>query len=477
MKHILILAQGAIAKHFIGWISKKRVTKNHYHVVTYDTEISLPKNNKNISFGHTDPTSFCKIKNILQEVKYSHIFIVMEEIEDVKYTLKNIRMIDERLRVVLLKQWEDSCVGKWFSNTTIIDMHDLTSAHLYSQLPNVPVIAKNIGLGQGEIMEIQVPFGSSYAFRHLSSVVQNKWKIVALYRDEKQIIPTGATMIRPNDTIIVMGRPMVLESVYRSINKRKGLFPEPFGKNLYLILDFRYDQSLANEYLNEAINLISKLQNKELFVRIFFPTNFQLLQELKNIKSDKVTLMISYSDTAKEEEIVEYDIHKYDIGMCLCSVPTFKQNGRMKYLYKLRKLVYLFGATLLGNIEGCVVAMNEEEKMESISSTAFDVAESLGFKLLLCDFDPEGDFESRKMTIQHYEALRDMFDVEVEIHHKVANPIREISKMQNIIQIAPFDGTLQPDSLWQLFSMQVSDFLLTTHKHPKLLIPFEASDT
>lgn len=476
MKQILILAQGAIAKHFVGWISKKRVAENHYHVVSYDTQIPVPKNNKNISFGHADPTSFGKLKAILEEVKYSHIFLIMEDVEDVKYTLKNIRMIDERLRIVLLNQWEDRRIGKGFNNITIIDTHDLMSAHLYDQLPNVPVIAKNIGLGQGEIMEIHVPFGSSYAFRHVSSVVQNKWKIVALYRDEKQIIPTGATMIRPNDTLLVLGRPMVLESVYRSINKRKGLFPEPFGKNIYLILDFRFDQSKSLVYLHEAIDIISRLENKELFVRILFPTNFALLQELKSVENNNINLMISYANKEQEEEIIEYDIHKYDIGMCLASVPSFKQNGRMKHFYKLRKLVYLFGDTNIANVDSCIVAMNQEEKMESISSTAFDVAETLGAKLLLCDFDPEGDFESRKMTIQHYEALRDMFNVEIEIHRKVANPIREISKMQNILQIAPFDGTLQPDSLWQLFSMHISDFLLTTHKHPKLLIPFEASD-
>jgi hypothetical protein len=40
--------------------------------------------------------------------------------------------------------------------------------------------------------------------------------------------------------------------------------------------------------------------------------------------------------------------------------------------------------------------MSENEKMESISSTAFDISESLSLKLTLGDFDPEGDFESKK---------------------------------------------------------------------------------
>jgi hypothetical protein len=146
-------------------------------------------------------------------------------------------------------------------------MYDLISGHLYDKLPNVPIVPNNIGLGQGEVMEVHVPFGSSYAFRHVGSIVQQKWKIVALYRDGKQILPTSATMIRPNDTLLVVGRPTVLDGIYKLINKRKGLFPEPFGKNIYLLLDLRYDKKKAIEYLKEAIGLTKILKNKELFVR------------------------------------------------------------------------------------------------------------------------------------------------------------------------------------------------------------------
>ena len=41
--------------------------------------------------------------------------------------------------------------------------------------------------------------------------------------------------------------------------------------------------------------------------------------------------------------------------------------------------------------------------MESISSTAFDISEALGLGLTLSDFDPEGDFESKKIILEHNE--------------------------------------------------------------------------
>jgi uncharacterized protein len=50
MKNILILADGTIAKHFIVWLSKKRVANNHYHIASTTITNEDIKNNKNISF-------------------------------------------------------------------------------------------------------------------------------------------------------------------------------------------------------------------------------------------------------------------------------------------------------------------------------------------------------------------------------------------------------------------------------------------
>ncbi len=475
MKNILILADGSIAKHFIEWVGKKRVAENKYYVTCYKEGVAPENMPKNISLIHADPTSFSKLKNIMDDVKYSNVFIIMENIEDVKYSLKNIRLIDDKVRVVLVNQWDDDEIGRDEENVTILHSDELLAAHLYDNLPNVPVVAQNVGLGRGEIMEIHVPFGSAYAYRHVGSIFQRKWKIAALYRDEKQIIPTNATMIRPNDTLLVLGKPIVLDGVYKTINKRMGLFPEPFGKDLYLLLDFRYDQENALLYLKESIYLLEKLEEKSLYVRVLYPNNFALIDEIKALESEHVTLSICYDDK-NIKTLIEYDIHQHDIGLVLNSIQTFEADELKETLYDLKKLVYLFGDNLLYNIKECVILMSENEKMESISSTAFDISESLSLKLTLGDFDPEGDFESKKMIIEHYETLTHIFNMEINIEQKVANPIREIANMKDILQIAPFEKQLNTDNFMKLISTKVQDFLLTTKRHPKLLVPFALAE-
>jgi hypothetical protein len=471
MKNILILADGSIARHFVEWIGRKRVADNRYYVTCFHEDATPEKLGKNITVIKADPTSYARIKHIMDDVKFSHVFIIMENREDALYTLKNIRMVEDKIRIILLNQWDDPEAGRDEENVTVINSDELIAAHLYDHLPNVPVVAQNVGLGKGEIMEIHVPFGSTYAFRHVGSILQRKWKIAAIYRHEKQILPNNATTILPNDTLLVLGKPMVLEGVYRTINKRIGLFPEPFGKDLYLIIDFRFDQKEALLYLKESIYLLEKLEEKSLFVRILHPNNFDLIDEIKRFESDRVTISVCYDDK-DISHLVEYDIQEYDIGLILSSIDTFSDEEIMETLYALRKVVYLFGDQLLYNIKESVILMDDDRKMESISSTAFDVSESLGLELCLCDFDPEGDFESKKIVIEHYETLSHIFNMEIKITKKISNPIRELSNMENVLQIAPFEKDLHSGSFWKMISTRVKDFILTTKKHPKLLVPF-----
>jgi len=471
MKNILILADGSIAKHFIEWVGRKRIVDNKYYVVNY-TENTIPENMaNNITHIESDPTSFSKLRMIMENVKYSNIFIVMENIDDARYSLKNIQLIDNKIRVILTNQWDDNEIGRDEENVTILHNDEILSAHLYDHLPNVPVVAQNVGLGKGEIMEIHVPFGSTYAFRHVGSILQRKWKIAAVYRDEKQIIPNNATMIRPNDTLLVLGKPIVLDGVYKTINKRIGLFPEPFGKDLYLIIDFRYDKENVLLYLKESIYLLDKLEDKSLFIRIIYPNDFALIDEIKTYGRENINISVCY-DEKDIAALVEYDIQEHDIGLVINSLNTFEAEGLREILYSLKKVVYLFGDQLLYNIKECIILMDEKEKMESVSSTAFDISESLNLELTLADFDPQGEFESRKTTIEHYETISHIFNMDIKIEQKVANPVRELLAMKDILQIAPFEKEFNTNTILRFVSSKVQDFLLTTKKHPKLLVPF-----
>jgi hypothetical protein len=94
----------------------------------------------------------------------------------------------------------------------------------------------------------------------------------------------------------------------------------------------------------------------------------------------------------------------------------------------------------------------------------------------LCDFDPEGDFESKKIIIEHYENLSQIFNTKIKVEQKIANPVRELASMSELIHIVPFDEELKKNSIFKLISTKIKDFILTSSKHPKLLVPFTTNE-
>ncbi len=242
MQNVLILANGNIAKHFIKRLGKSRIDNNFYHIVCKyrDKEVIETLNiTTNISIIVDEPTSYLKLKNIISNVEFTKVFIVMENREDTIFSYKNIKLLLPKVRVVIVSSWGELPISDEY--VKIVEIDKLLANALYEELPNVPIIAKNIGLGKGEIMEVIISFGSPYAYRHVGSLSNRKWRIVAIYRDEKQIFPTHATMIKPNDIRIYSlireipnwfpRKEGFLGRIYQG---GKGLFPgNHLGKKLY----------------------------------------------------------------------------------------------------------------------------------------------------------------------------------------------------------------------------------------------------
>jgi len=469
MKNILILAEGLAAEHFIKKINEKRAGDNNYVVVAPPSFPRPQKSVVDMTFHSFDPTSYSKLREVLNRTAFSIIFIVLDSKEETKETLQNIRLDNEKIRVFVLDNW-DAFESIDESYTQVFNLNQLIGNRLFVNLPNVPRVAQNIGLFEGEIMEIMVPFGSSFAYRHLGSISQVKWKIMALYRDGKLILPTSATMIRPQDTMLIIGKPHVLNNIYLRISNKGGLFPEPFGKNLYVIIDMEIDGEHMLNYIYESMYLKERLEGRELIIRVINPGDFSLLNKIKALKCKTIHIVIDYNEDTIGSIIIS-DMQRFNIGLIFTSIETFSSKRVATELLNLKKLVYIYGDTPLHTIDTSVILMTQEEEMESISSTSFYISETLDYDLLLCNFDPEGDFDSKRMIKEHYETISHATNYPITIEEKRVNPMRMLNIMDNILQIAPFIKGLESNSILSIFSTKTNDHLLNGTKHPKLLVP------
>ena len=471
MKNVLILASGEIAKEFVHRVSKSRINENHYYISFAKESASTKTCMENITCINIDPTSYMRLKQVMSNKEFQVVFIVMADKTEALYTLKNIRMIDPKILVVFVNSWEGTIVLN-DKNISIVESNEIVAGNLYEKLPNVPIVAKNIGLGHGEIMEVLVPVGSSFAFRHVGVISHRKWRIVAVYRNEKQILPNPATMILPNDRLIVIGNPIVLEGVYKKINRRQGVFPEPFGRNLYLILDSEAEKEDVLLQMNEAVFLSNQLVKTKLYVRLIRINDFELVQELRMFENEYVSLSLTYEDEKITQDI-DYDISHLDIGLFLLDNNLFFKKNYKQHLYDLTCPIYLFGEKSLYNIKKAVILMGDEAEMESLSSSVFDFSENLGLSLSLCDYNPEGDFEENRNIIEHYESMSRLYNLKIAIDQKRVNPVRELLKQEKVLHIAPFSKNIRDASFISFLSTEVSHYFLSIRKHPQLLIPVD----
>ena len=467
MNNILIIADGKIADGFIDKINTKALQEFNYVVLTKEPK-EHTKSNANIEYKQVDATSLYRLQSICGKNRFLTVFIIMQDAYEAREVYKNIRVLNKKVRIVLVDN-DGFFKGIEDSYTNIIDVIELLSNRLYDYLPNVPVTAQSIGLNEGEIMEVIVPFSSSFAFRHLSSIPQIKWKIAAIYRDNKLILPTNATMIRPRDRLLLVGKPQVLMNVYKKIRSKSGIFPEPFGKNFYLYLDIDRDKEKALRYLNESIYLLDKFDNKKLIVRIANPNDLVIVNKIKEYDSDRVRTIFSYMPI--EEGVIASDINEYDIGLILLSEDSLLVNNFSKKLYAYKKLIYIFGNNKIKNIKEAVVVMGDEKETEEISSVAFYIAETLKIKLSLRDYNPQGDFESNKIIVEHFETLSHVHNTKVSIIESKNNPIKAIRNSKDILLVIPFKSTMNFNKFIAFLKRDVNCLLIRTNSHPKLLIP------
>ncbi len=437
MKKILIILDGIVAKKLMHRIVESNTGDNAYDVV-YMNDLILPiQKPSNFTFYKFDPTSKSKLAMVLDKDIHSEVLMALNSKDEMLSVIKNIREHKQNMPITILDYWGIKL------NDPHLDIYkgiEVLANGMVEKLPNVPVVAQNIGLKQGEIMEIRVPFGSSYAYRYVGSIEQKEWKIFALYRNQKLMNIKPSLVLKPNDVILVIGKPEVLMQVYNAIGKTQGQFPMPFGNNIYLYLDL-YLQKIEDvkKAVEEAKFLNQKLKNRKLIVRITRPTTVDVLDYIKSeFKYNDPTsvLMIDYANKGFAK-IVKEDFRKSDVGAIILTKEMFRNRTLVDSILNLKVPIFKLGNESLKAIKRTGVILNDKNSYQQISPIVFDVATQLKTKIKLLNLDPIGQDDNKNDLVNHFENLSKIFNEKIEVVSSGKNPIREFKKEKNILHILP----------------------------------------
>ena len=467
MKNILVIADGTVAKTFLQRVINSDASNNKFHIIYYRNNTLPSQKLERFVFHKFDPTSFIKLSSILDSDDFYQVMIIVSKKIDAEATYKNIRALRSDIQIVLLDRWSLNFDDP---NLSSINTYDALSNILINHLPDISVAAQNIGLGIGEILEINIPFGSPYVYRHIGNIEQKQWRIVAIYREGSLLLPNKKMMIMPNDSILAIGDPNVLKSVYKSIKREFGQFPIPFGENIYCYIDMK----VMNEYIierltNDSMLLHAKLNNKKLIFRVVNPLFSKVFEKIKKYNKNNIIVEIEYYEN-KFEKIVYNDVNKFYAGVFITDNSFF--NANIQTLHKIKIPIFKVGNRGFLNIKESVILSNQNQKIEKISSIIFDISSQLKYDIVLFDYEMDDAKESESM-IEHFENLAKLFHEKVKVVSSGKNPLRELSNRKDFLQFVLFDQKVLDTKLFSLFSTDIEKLYFKLSDNYQLFIPTE----
>ena len=467
MKKILIISDGDAGEHFIQRILETYTSENIYYVVQTKTHNYNDINPARFKFYQFDPTSLYKLANLLK-MEFVQVFITMDNLVDVENTVKNIRTIKKQLRIIVLNRWAKENEDP---NIIFVNSNEILASRLLDYLPNVPVIAQNVGIGEGEIMEVLVPFGSSFVYRHIGVIEQKNWRIVAIYRNRKLIMPSRRRMIQPNDLLVLVGDPAVLRSVYRAVKRELGQFPEPFGSNIYLYIDMNIvNHDTIKELVRRAVFAHKKFKHS-LIIKVVNPSNIAVLQDIKEYRCEDVVVDIQYNDE-NQVNVFFNDIKSYHIGLIIVSKEMFANYKIRTILYESHIPVLKLSDRKFSTLKDASLILNDNRDLEKISATIFDISEQMGFNIELYNYLNEHQ-EQKEQVIEHYYNLSTIFSKSIKVIKESENPIRTLKQKENFIQILPFTYKLTARRGYSLFSTDSEKLYYKLDDYHQIFIPIQ----
>lgn len=469
MKNVLVILDGHIAKHLMKRMIDLNNNFNQYDIIYTDDFILEDNIPSNFTFYKFDPTSYSKLSFVLKKVVYQDALVVLSTKEDTIAVIENIRRNYKDLNFNVYDKWniqlDDNNIQYYRGN-------DVLSNGLMELLPNIPVFAQNIGLRQGEIMEVKVPFGSTYAYRYIGSIGQKDWKIAALYRNQQLLKVKASLIIKPNDIIVIIGKPEVLMQVYNAMSKTIAQFPMPFGQNLYLYIDMyiQSDEEILR-VIKDALILHKRIKNACLIVKITRHSNVTMINKIITLLNGikKVVINMDYHNKGMQA-ILKEDKYKWDIGMIILTKSLMSNKTILKDILKLKIPIFKIGNENISSLKSSLILLNDDKIYEQISPILFDISSQLKITPKVFDIDPMGD-SKREDLISHLNNLGKIFNQKIVVVSERANPIKRLNEEQNILQILPIKETMLKKRYIKYLSTDSDLLSFDSNKFNQILIP------
>ncbi len=375
-----------------------------------------------VEFVVGDTSSLLTWKKIKKIEEIKNIKSIVITIRDADIALETCRIAREVLNfesdifVLLFNEEKEEEFNRY--NVQILKPTDLITKILLSRIEKNYSIAINVGLGQGELIEISVLARSHLVDRKLKYLRATRWRIAAIYREGKLIIPSGEEKIKVGDKIIIVGDPKVLHNLVEILTRGVPQFPQQFGTNVAVL----YRENLKYG-LEEAVYLKRNTKAHKVLV-------FPYESKVNKKELEKLTDKYEIQKSLKEE--IEIFEQEKDIGLVVFpirrSILPF-WTCKLRKVFKKAKKPFLIPS---GNIpyKKIVVSLNSPDPA-FILSIAIELSRLLKipYEVIyvnlpkeLRGFKEEEALKEREEVIKDYEHI---YKTSIKYIYLEGNPVKE----------------------------------------------------
>lgn len=266
--------------------------------------------NDNIRFFRGDGTSSLVLKKA--NADGAHMAVACTGDDEVNLEVLRLALsefgITNRYALMCSQEFSSSYQA---SGIEAVSKHTACAGILESVIGRGKKVPLDVGLGKGELIEVEVLQGSTVVGQKLSDLHPKRWLVGAVYRNEELIVPHGDTIIRTGDKVLLIGDPQILQSVAAFIRTGEAEFPLQYGSHVVTLC--RDD---AEDVLEETAYVIEN-SKAEMFEVIACDARENDLAELSK-KCTSLGIQHEFSCTANGAmESLTEEASRRDVGILI----------------------------------------------------------------------------------------------------------------------------------------------------------------
>lgn len=260
-----------------------------------------------------------------KKINLENVFHIILTIKDTDVSLEACRILNEVFELeisttIFSYNEEKEDKFKDCKNINIIKPASLVVSEVISLIEKNVKYATNIGLGNKEIVEVNILSRSHIVDRPLRYLRPSRWRVGAIYRNDALILPSGKERIKVGDKVILMGEPKVLDNLVNILLKGIPQFPLQFGSHIvapyskkfkeltkelaYFVKDIKVDKVFIFPYKSYTLTKEDKIFLKKLFYeKLEIKNNVNSIKSLFKYPNNIAFIAIPYKNLSFFEKL------------------------------------------------------------------------------------------------------------------------------------------------------------------------------